>query len=182
MRNQQSSSVLLNDLPEGIEIHINAKRNFVLVVFFACWIAGWAVGEFSVIEILLKPPFNLSKLPLIIWLAGWSLVGLTVILIWLWTVNGKEIIRIDENNLTHIRIFTVFSRSHRIHISNIDKLTVSTKNTSMFKLNSGIRYWGLSGGIIEFDCKDYSYRFGSNLNKQQAESIIEQIRARFSTI
>lgn len=179
MASEQTSKVNLNNLSEGIEIQITKKMDILPVLFLGCWSAAWAVGEFSVLEILLDKPFALSKLPLYIWFAIWSVVGFYVIILWLWHLNGKEFIRIDEQNLNHQRSFTVFSRSQNYAVNNISKLSVGTKNSSMFKLNSGIRYWGLSGGLVEFNYGHHSYRFGSDLSKAQANSIVEQIKARY---
>lgn len=179
MIKNQSSHITLNNLSEGLEIQISTKRNILPIIFLGCWSVGWAIGEYSVIQILLAPPFTLSKLPLIIWLATWSIVGVFVICIWLWHANGKEVIRIDAYNLNHRRSFGFFSRSHNYAVEKINNLHVASQSLSMFKFKTGLRYWGLSGGIIEFNFNGQSYRFASDISKVEAETIIKQIKIRY---
>ncbi|MDH5180256.1 MAG: hypothetical protein OEZ39_09295 [Gammaproteobacteria bacterium] len=172
----------IQDLPQGIEIIIPARKNYFLIIFMSFWLVGWGVGEVSAIRELLGAGRDAVSLFLVVWLAGWTAGGVFAILAWLYNINGKEVVRIDGVALTHVRNFVLFRRSKEYEIAHIKELRASSNNSSIQVSNRGMEYWGMSGGAVEFDYGRSTHQFGAGLDEAEAKHIVETIKKRYKSL
>ncbi|HAF36381.1 MULTISPECIES: hypothetical protein [Sphingobacterium] len=90
---------IIEQTPNGYQITIPAKKHVPVMMFLSLWLVAWAVGFMFVGSAYLNDFFNngtkglgFDRLFTIVWLAGWTIVGLFVIKTLLWYLIGKEII------------------------------------------------------------------------------------------
>jgi len=172
----------INDLPQGIEIVIPAKKNYFLILFLAFWLVGWAFGEVSAIGTFLNSESKAPTLFMVAWLGGWTAGGAFAIFAWLWNIKGKEIVRIDGMELQHKRDFVLFSRSKEYEIANIQDLRLNSNPSSMFGFNNGMEFWGFTGGTVSFDYGHSTHKFGAQLDEAEAKHIVETIKKRYKNL
>lgn len=172
----------INEFPQGIEIIIPSKKNYFSIIFLAFWLVGWAVGEISAIGMLFSAESKGPTLFLVAWLGGWTAGGAFAIVSWLYNIKGKEIIQIDGYELKHIRDFVLFKRSKEYEMAHIKGLRASTNNSSIFNFNSGMEFWGLTGGTVAFDYGHNTHKFGSGLDEAEAKHIVETVKHRYTNV
>jgi len=172
----------VNELPQGIEVIIPAKKSYFVIFFLAFWLVGWAFGEISAIGALLDSENKAPTLFLSAWLGAWTIGGAFAILAWLWNIKGKEVVRVDGIELKHIRDFVLFKRSKEYELAHIKELRANTSNTSMFNINAGMEFWGFTGGSIAFDYGHSTHKFGAGLDEAEAKHIAETIKNRYKIL
>lgn len=90
---------IIEQTPNGYQTTIPAKKHVPVMMFLSLWLVAWAVGFMFVGSAYLNDFFNngtkglgFDRLFTIVWLAGWTIVGLFIIKTLLWYLIGKEII------------------------------------------------------------------------------------------
>jgi len=166
--------------PSGLEISIPARRNPFAIAFLPIWLVGWAFGEIAVIRSLLFPGSG-NEAPilfLLFWLTGWTLGGLLAIVIVLWSLSGREclilmpdalIIRYEVLQLGHSRAFDLTQVRH---------LRVSPVAFNPFDFKSGLRFWGIGGGLIAFDYGSSTVHAGGGVDESEANEIVAALKRR----
>src|SRR5574341_90399 len=81
---------------EGLEVVIPSKRNFFSWGFLTIWLVLWGVGESVAARELLSGSQGPPDLFTGGWLVLWTSAGGFLIYVWLWTLAGREIIRLRD--------------------------------------------------------------------------------------
>ena len=173
---------LINNLPSGIELIIPSRKNLFLIFFLAFWLVGWGVGEVSAIESIINSKPETPVLFMVAWLGGWTAGGAFAISAWLYNIKGKEVVRIDRLELKHIRDYVIFKRSKEYELAHVKDLRALASSSSMFNFNTGMEFWGFTGGNIAFDYGHNTYKFGTGLDEAEAKHIVETIKHRFKNL
>ncbi|WP_020559718.1 hypothetical protein [Thiofilum flexile] len=168
----------INNLPQGIEVIIPSKKRYFMIVFLSFWLFGWFFGELGAIKNLLDWEDKLPNLFMIVWLCGWTVGGAFAIVTWFYNVKGKEVVRIDGQELKYVRDFFLFKRSKEYDVINIKDLRVNLNSSN----NNGIEYLGISGGTIAFDYGRSTHVFGTGLDEAEAKHIIQTIKNRYKNL
>ncbi len=170
----------INDSPSGCEIVIPAKRNFFIIAFLGFWTIGWACGEvFAIRQLFFMPKGqNFPEIFLLAWLGAWTVGGAFAIYTWLWTVSGKERIRLRPAALSMKRDVLGFGRTREFDLNHVANIRVSTQNYNPFDFSSGMRFWGLGGGLIAFDYGAKTFRFGASIDEAEAKEIVNELAKR----
>jgi len=176
-QNRNRSTV--NHYPEGVEVIIQAKKSKFLNLFLAFWLAGWIVGGVVIIDKLTNLHDQFPDAFLVVWLCGWILGGLFAVIIGLWNIRGREIVRVGTNALKHTREYVLFSRSKVYETQRVTNLRVFDHNPTMHTMSGGMEFWGLSGGAIVFDYGQCTQKFGLGLNETEAIHIVKAIQSRY---
>jgi hypothetical protein len=179
---QNKNRLIVDHYPEGVEVTIHAKKSNFFNLFLACWLAGWMVGGVVIFDKLTSHDDQVPDAFLVVWSCGWILGGLFAVIVGLWNIRGREIVRVGENALKHTRVYVLFSRSKIYEARQITNLRVFDLNPTMPVMSGGMEFWGLSGGAIAFDYGHSTQKFGLGLNEAEATHIVEAIQSRYEKL
>lgn len=162
----------IEETGDGLRITMPIPRVGCVSAFLSAWIVGWVAGEVSALRALFS--IGGSAIPvaafLLLWLAGWTLGGVFAAWALLMSLDGREIVTI-ENGVIRRRAEAFFlGLSWRYPL-------VKCRN---------LRPTGDSDGTNTFVSFDYAaakgeqtVRFGSGLTESSAEEIAERVWAAF---
>jgi len=165
-------SVILDE-PGRLEITIPVRTNWFVACFLGAWLTGWLVGEVTVPITMVT---NAQKAPLpfmIFWLTAWTVGGGFAIMVFLWQILGREIIRVENNSIMTKRAIGPWGRAHEFDREHVKNLRVDPHGINFFDSASALKFWGLGGGLIAFDYGSKTFRFGRGIDEPEARRIIE---------
>ena len=168
----------VEDTPDGLKIVIPTKKNWFIIIFMGFWLCGWLVGE-----IVAPTTFFSEEMPasgrffMIAWLGGWTVGGCIAIYFWLWTLVGKEIV-VGNPHLTIKRDVFGYGRLKRYESSSVKGFRLSPPQFNPWDFQSGLRFWGMGGGLIAFDYGSSTIRFGNGIEEAEASTILDEIAGR----
>ncbi|MCK4886231.1 MAG: hypothetical protein KAS96_02525 [Planctomycetes bacterium] len=164
---------------EGLRITIPSKKNYFLIFFIGFWLIGWGFGEVTVLFQIFRPEMGAVKLFMLAWLGAWTVGGAFAIYVWLWNVNGKEIINVSSTEFQILRTVAGLARSKEYDVASIANLRSQLQTRSMFGSANGMEFCGISGGSIAFDYGHSTHRFGAKLDEAEAQHIVSTIKNKF---
>lgn len=167
----------------GSRIVIPAKREWPLLLFLLFWFGGWTVAGITVVSDLVSSDAEEEGTAFtVFWLGGWALGWLFAASVLTWSLAGKEIIQIDAGGLVVSRLAGPYKRVKRFACDRISDIRVDPYEglvRGMFNVRHswrhGMEMWGLGGGSIVLDYGARTHRFGSKLDRPEANQIIDQI-------
>ncbi len=166
----------ISDTIEGLEIVIPAQRRLLVSVFLLLWLGGWAYGEVSVINEMLESPD--PEPMLLFWLAAWTLAGLFVVALLAWSLAGREVVRVTPSAVRITRRAFGIGRTKSYDAMQIRDLRVSPAKIASSRPRAGRRAPRREAGGIEFDYGASTVKFGSGLDENEAQQIVDRIRPR----
>ena len=173
---------IFNNLPQGIEVVIPAKKNNSIIFFLTFWIVAWVFGEVFAIRTILSDEGKAETLFMVAWLGAWTIGGAYAIVSWFWSVKGKEIIRIDGILLKHITDFVLFKRSKEYEVAHIKELRTDPSDSSFLDYEKGSLNMGFTGGTVVFDYGHSTHKFGVDLDEAEAKHIVETLKKRYKSL
>jgi len=180
METPYTGRAIINELYNGVDIIVPAKKNWFIVVFLSFWICGWLVGEISVIrEVTGVSGDGSSNGFLSFWLCGWTIGGIMAIRTWWWNVAGKEIINISQGVLSIDKKGAIFKKIKSYNLNEAKNFRVYEEPgiDNDFSRRSSGSLWNLaSSGTIKFDYGMETVKFGDKLYQAEGEYILERLR------
>jgi hypothetical protein len=165
----------IEDGPEGLCVTIPVRKNWPMVVFAPIWLVGWVFGEFA------TPHSFVTGGPAgafpVVWLAFWTLGGLSVFTGWLWQVAGQERVVAGPGTFSHRYQLLGRGWTREYDPTQMKELRVSVERANPVVASSGLRQWGIGGGNIAFDYGAKTVRFGS-VDEAEAGQIVAQLARR----
>jgi hypothetical protein len=163
--------------PEGLEIVIPANRNLVLAIFLGMWLVGWLMGVWNAIAQLRR---DLASDPLaLIWLTTWTVAGIVVAYLWLWTLVGNERIVMGTSTL-RVKRDVLGSGWTRVYaLPKIRNLRVAAPTRRLGSPNLALGLESFMGGTIAFECEGKTIRFGASLDEAEAQTVVDRMRQRY---
>jgi len=191
------SRAVVNDSPEGLEIVIPAPRIWPVVIFLACWLAGWVTGEVFALRQILAPSPLPAKAFLAFWLVFWTLGGGVALSACVWMLAGHERVRLRTDALTIQREafglgpVTVyeFGRIRDLRAQPLPSPTdlalpgggaagSGPPALDAEKAAAVVHAIGIGGPGIAFTYAGRPVRFGVALDPMEARSVVAQLEAR----
>lgn len=175
------------EAPEGTRIVIPSPRLWPLAAFFALWLAGWTAGEVSAAK-QLWGVFSggggaaalFAEAFLLFWLAGWTAGGLFAWGIFLFSLDGREVITMREDKLCiKLETFLGLGWTWRFNIAGMtpprlagaeetadrgDPNPLARLNLAHIAIESGSRKWKLGVGLEAQRAKDLLHVLNSRFN------------------
>jgi hypothetical protein len=179
----------LEEVPEGTRFVIPAPRIWPLALFFSFWLAGWTAGEASAVKsvwgIISGADSWFALLPagfLLFWLAGWTAGGVFAWSVFLFSLNGREIITLREGVL-RIRpeTFLGLGWTWKFPVAGMSPLKVVAASLPAAKpgapATEGVppaRY-----GYIAIESGGKRWKLGVGLEESRAKDLLHSLTARF---
>lgn len=138
------------------------------------WGLGGTVAVYEVLRDKSGPPLAFLS----VWLIAWAVVGLGAALFWLWFAFGREVVTIIEGQLILRNEILGRGRTRVFPLPQVTNLRSSGLFGSFFTWSGMLKIYGLSGGVIAFECGGCPHRFGKLLEEDEAQEIVKQLRSR----
>ena len=177
---------------DRLEIIIPTTKKWLLIIPLSIWMIFWAFGELAVVSILIANIFsglsaNLTRVAtfgppilfLLVWFIGWTVGGSFALYALLWQLAGKEKTIIHTEGFTIRREVFTLSRSKEYLSTHISSLRVSPESLNPFDWSTGMRFYGIGGGVIAFDYGAKTFRFGNGIDEAEAKQIFYEIQLHF---
>jgi len=164
--------------PGGYRLTIRVKRFWGTIVVGCLWLFCWWVGCAAGLIALLeagpdRPPiFVLVLAPL-----GMVAIGAPYSYFVLWNIAGKEIVTIANGQLTITRDILGLDRAHSYPVNQIRNLRAAGLFGSFYNWSGMMKFYGLSGGVVAFDCDGKTHRFGAHLEEDEARQVVESLQS-----
>lgn len=166
---------IISDIAEGIEISIPSPRHWFVVAFLGVWLGGWAMGEISALQSLFGAMDSIPAAAfLLVWLAGWTAAGAFSLYLFLWMIVGRERILVRADSILIRREILGLGRVHTYDLMNVRNMRVEVPR------KGGTRTGRIGWGLIAFDHKDQTVRFGMVFSPDEAQLIVDRIKGRVS--
>ena len=158
---------------DRLELHISSKKDTFELLFLPVWLVGWSFGGAVAISAITGGKVPNDDLPFIVaWIAFWFTTELLKIFTILWGMFGREIVVLDSEELKVGR--KIFGRGLTGYFP-----TEEITSLRAFGAFGGSRLsfrdslplwglWGLSGGVLAFDHRNKTHRFGIKLDEDDA--------------
>lgn len=176
---------IIEQTPNGYQTTIPAKKHVPVMMFLSLWLVAWAVGFMFVGSAYLNDFFNngtkglgFDRLFTIVWLAGWTIVGLFIIKTLLWYLIGKEIILLDREQISIARKNDIFFRDKAFDLREVKHFHVEEEPLEFIFLS---RRNDLSlfknRGTIRFEYGFKTIKFANDMDQAEANYILETLRS-----
>jgi hypothetical protein len=165
----------------GLDIIIPAKRNYFVMFFLMFWGAGWLMGEFTAIALMIRADNSFERWMMPIWLIPWSIAGFFVIRIVLWMLIGKEVLRFERGNLTVSKRNGLLIKPKTFDLREMRHIRVAETGDNFPGMAMQKGMWlGSVGnrGAIKFDYGLKTVRVGENIDEAEARFIINTLRVK----
>lgn len=172
-KQSRRSRYTVEDSLSSLRFAIKGRRNWPVVIFLGIWLLGWAAGEVTVTVILLGqlPDLSGDGWFLLFWLTFWTVGGALALRTWLRALAGREIVEVDALTLSVKQSVLGIGRRKEYAAPYVDSLRVEPYHSSSSAVPPG--------HCLAFDYGEDTVRFGTTLNKADAEEILALIRSRF---
>jgi len=162
-----------------LRVTLPARRNWLVLIFLSAWLVGWVFGEVMVpTQLFGRTGKTGVDLFAAAWLVMWTIGGGFAIYIWLWNLVGREVIDVDSQSLRIKRAVGRWGRIREFGLTHVRALRVAPQAFNPMDFSSGLRFWGVGGGIIAFDYGAKTYRFGSALDEAEAKQVLARLAER----
>ena len=154
---EESKNYYLESGANEISIWFYPRKERFTIIFICVWLVFWGVGVVDVLDsLVLENEGQENPLFLMVWLVGWTVGGVYTFIELLWMLAGEHIIDL------------------RICEKEKSKKTNKYYKSSLFK----------QVGFLCFHYKGEKKRFGLDIDKLEAESILNKIKeiSRFSDL
>lgn len=147
---------------------IGYKRT-IIVVWFVLWllIGGYVTSRFFL------DYTREEKLVLFVFMAFWFYFSFKVLKTILYLYFGKELIKLDKENLLVKQSTWNYGKTNRYFIENITKFNLDIPKESSIKKVYEDSPWIMGSNRIQFDYYHKKYSFGRKLSEKDAEMVFK---------
>ncbi len=159
-----------------LRVSIPTRKRVFIILLLSAWIAAWAVGLVQVASAISGDAAGGVKLFFAVWLAIWAMGGLVGILILLWTLFGSEQVTVCSQFVRTEKLLLGMRLRSKYGIQDISNLRVTPQpaEASVFAFPGQV--YGLTGGTIAFDYGMKTVKLGIALERAEARHIIDEIK------
>ncbi len=182
---EESKNYYLESSANELSIWFYPSKVWYTILFTCVWLVLWGFFEVDVLDsLLLDNEGKENPLFLMVWLVAWTICGVYTFIDLLWMLAGEQIVEINRESLKIVKKLGLISFSKKYEIEHIIDLRICEKEKSK-KTN---KYYKSSlfkqVGFLCFHYKGEKKRFGLDIDKLEAESILNKIKeiSRFSDL
>ena len=114
-------------------------------------------------------------------MAFWLYYAIRVGRTFLWSLYGREYLRIDKISMAVKTSLKTYGKSRQYLLENIKKITVQVPKSNSFQAAWENSPWIRGGERIQFEYMGKTIRFGRKLTEQEAKQLFQLITSRIET-
>jgi hypothetical protein len=158
-----------------LEIIMPSKKNIFIILFLPFWLAGWAYALVAVGKNIIAPNQGTTFFA-IFWLGGWIVGGGFALVVWLWSIMGKEIVSVNSSFMKIRKGIGSLLLSKTYNIQDIKNIRIVESSGSFQRSPFDDLISFRKIGTIAFDYGMNTFRFASGIDEAEAKHIIETLR------
>lgn len=178
------------NLGDALEITIPVHRRWYLILFLSVWLIFWTAAELGVGGAMLAGSVGVftgsidaadlgGGLFMLIWLTFWTAGGALAIYALVWQIKGREKVTVNGEGLIIRYEIGHWGRSKTYLKKHLLNLRVSPESLTCNNMRSGLRFWGIGGGVIAFDYGAKTIRLGSSVEEAEGSMILAEIQQHY---
>lgn len=166
----QGSRVELRRLADGIAVQMPRRRSWTvwLIPVWTLFVVGFGVVSMLTFEGPDEPPLAFLGL--------WLAIGAFMLCVASWGLLAREELRLDRRALTREMRLGPLRRRRSWAREAIEDVRVSPESMSAWDFRTGLRMYGIGGGVIAFDYGSRTIRV-ADTEEAEAKRIVEALRA-----
>ena len=178
----------LEETSDGPAIEIPSPFIWPLALFFLVWLGGWTAGEVSAAKalygIIKSAEHWTALLPaafLVVWLAGWTIGGIFAWSIFLFSLNGREVVTLSGDKL-RVRPETFFGLGWTRKFPVPGMTPAKVVSLPQGKTPGGADASGLPPprlACIAIASAGKTWKLGLGLDEQRARELLHTLNSRF---
>lgn len=187
MEKPYSGRTTVNERTQSLEIIIPAKRNWGTLIFISFWLIGWLLGFLFVLASLLglfesDNEGGFSYFFRLFWIVGWAIGGVFAIKYWWWMLNGQEVIKIQNNRLTHHKQGALFLKPKEYGLRDVKdiRLGFNVPKTDMKEIISNAWNHNSKGSCICFDYGMKTINMAHEIDEAEIKVLLEKIKMKMN--
>jgi hypothetical protein len=165
-------------LPVGLQISLPPRRSWSLSVQMIAWLGGWAIGEVLVGKALWFGTSAPGSPFLVMWLAGWTLIGAWVVITVARQIAGQDILSIGNDVLTYRVAIAGLGLTRKFDLARVRGLRAEPVHELWDWTGAFLPFFGAAEGSIAFEYGVRTYSLGPGLNDAEAAGIVDMLRAK----
>jgi hypothetical protein len=161
---------------DGVRVVIPPRRNWLAIIFFGVWLAGWFLGERNA---LLQLEHAQSAF-LSVWLVMWTVGGVVVASLLMWQLGGREVILADSVSISQrIEAFGI-GLTRNYTLSECRDLRAVPRINNPAARRQALFPWSADTGFgsIAFDYGARTIRFAPGLDEAEAKMLVADLSRR----
>lgn len=162
-------------------ITFSPRKNWLLMGVLIFWLLLWGGVLAAVAHAVLRGQIEevgfFVIFFLLVWLGGWSLGGGLALYGLLWMGFGSERIDIGPEQITMTRMIPGYQRVNSYAKAEIRSLRLVETGQGLTDWLLSLRPFGIGNGLLSFDCRARVVTFAEGIDREQAASLLEEIRA-----
>lgn len=163
---------------DDFKCQISTKKNWLLLVFVPLLLSAKAKVFYTALSLTISSQELFEFMFLLFWFLLLSSLFLIIIAMWFWNAFGKEIITIDSALLTIKHDMFGLGKTKAFPVKEISNVRISEFH-NMILLFSNFLFWNTNSGMIAFDFKDETFRFGIRLSEIESYKLMKKLKRYF---
>jgi hypothetical protein len=163
----------------------NPRLAGFLTLFFAAWVFFEMILLFEVrsdlastASAVVRSANVFPRVMMWIFLAFWSLIILVLIPYWLFNINGREELELDEAGVRYRKRFILFSYSRRYSLLALSNIRITDTGFGRYESaddRQARAFWGESSLALAYDVAGKTKRIFVGASRQECDSIAEAL-------
>ncbi|HAD04979.1 MAG: hypothetical protein A2091_05085 [Desulfuromonadales bacterium GWD2_61_12] len=177
---QPLRALIVEESPERLSISLPAPRRYGTLLLLTCGLAAWAaIFVFSAGAIWANIPGGfMTGVILFLWFFGCLLAAAVALSAILWMTLGREIVSLDDSNLTLRREIKGCGSNQVYKRRHMENLRVTSDPFNLYEFATSLRPLGIGGGKLIFDYLSQNCQFGAGISIDEAQHICDRLRHR----
>lgn len=163
-------------------IIITPEQPGFIKALLGAWFFMWLTIGFTITWSYFHFKFTQQEqLILFIFMAFWLYYAVRVGRTFLWSLYGREYLRIDKISMAVKTSLKTYGKSRQYLLENIKKITVQVPKPNSFQAAWENSPWIRGGERIQFEYMGKTIRFGRKLTEQEAKQLFQLITQRIES-
>ena len=176
-----SKRISFNDQKKFLTIVIYPHNNTLVNTLMGAWLGMWVCIGVTLISCLFILELNQQeKIIIYVFLTFWSYYLYRVSSAFLWRINGKELIKLDEIGMHIKKSVFGYGKSEVYYYDQIEPFTIKIIKKKTFEAVWESSPWVKGMNSIYFNYKTKNIGFGRKIEKEEAKLLIKLINRKKS--
>lgn len=161
-----------------VVVDLPSPRRPVTAAILCFWLVGWAFGlAFMLQQLQVHRPFGGDELFLLLWMAAWTLAGVSAFVYMLWLVAGRERVLLEPGSLVIRHGVWGVWWTRRWPLASIRHLRPFGRGIPPV-VALGLELAGRGASGVRFESGESVVRFARSLSETDARAVVDLLRAR----